>query len=244
MTVPAISATFSLLAALAVLALARTVVLLRRERQHSARLNVELADKLTLARQGAAAEERHRLLADLHDDIGAKLTTLVHALEKPEHADLVRAVVQDFRDIVSRTQQDACTLLEALAQIREETEQRLDAVASVLDWQQAADLPDPALDEAQVLHLFRIARETVTNALRHGHARHIRVRIRAIADHLLLDFTDDGPGLRPNLPQAGLGRGTSSMRDRAEQLSGTIDWAPGTLGGTKVILEFPLPTQT
>src|SRR3546814_2918592 len=43
-------------------------------------------------------------------------------------ADLVRAVVQDFRDIVSRTQQDACTLLEALAQMREETEQRLDAV--------------------------------------------------------------------------------------------------------------------
>src|SRR3546814_19745644 len=68
------------------------------------------------------------LLVDLHDDIGAKLTTLVHALEKPEHADLVRAVVQDFRDIVSRTQQDACTLLEALAQMREETEQRLDEI--------------------------------------------------------------------------------------------------------------------
>lgn len=216
-------------------------MLLRRERRRSARLDLELVDKLALARQAAAAEERHRLLANLHDDIGAKLTTLVHALEKPEHADLVRAVVQDFRDIVSRTQQDACTLLEALGQMREETEQRLDAVNSVLDWQQASDLPDPPLDEAQVLHLFRIARETVTNALRHGHARHIRVRIRAIADHLLLDFTDDGPGLRPNIPRAGLGRGTSSMRDRAEQLSGTIDWAPGTLGGTKVILEFPLP---
>lgn len=216
-------------------------MLLRRERRRSARLDLELVDKLALARQAAAAEERHRLLANLHDDIGAKLTTLVHALEKPEHADLVRAVVQDFRDIVSRTQQDACTLLEALGQMREETEQRLDAVNSVLDWQQASDLPDPPLDEAQVLHLFRIARETVTNALRHGHARHIRVRIRAVADHLLLDFTDDGPGLRPNIPRAGLGRGTSSMRDRAEQLSGTIDWAPGTLGGTKVILEFPLP---
>src|SRR3546814_10047325 len=81
--------------------------------------------------------------------------------------------------------------------MREETEQRLDAVDSLLDWQQAGDLPDPPLDEAQVLHLFRIAREAVTNALRHGRARHIRVRVLAVADHLLLDFTDDGPGLRP-----------------------------------------------
>ncbi|NGY05475.1 ATP-binding protein [Solimonas terrae] len=234
----------SLLAIALLIALGGALLLLRRERRHSERLARELGGKLALARSAAAADERRRLLADLHDDIGAKLTTLVHALDNPAHADLIRAVVQDFRDIVSRTQQDACTLLEALGQMREETEQRLDAVDSVLDWQQAADLPDPALDEAQVLHLFRIGRETVTNALRHGHARHIRVRVRAVADHLLLDFTDDGPGLRPSIPEAGLGRGTSSMRSRAEQLSGTIDWAPGTLGGTKVILEFPLPRQT
>ncbi|NKF24013.1 sensor histidine kinase [Solimonas marina] len=230
-------------AALALLlaALLFTVHRLRHERQQNRTLASRLADELRLARVAAAADERERLFADLHDDIGAKLTTLVHALEDPQHADLVRAVVQDFRDIVSRAHQDACTLLEALAQIREETERRLDAVHSVLDWQQAAGLPDPLLDEAQVLHLFRIAREAVTNALRHGHARHIRVRIRAVDQHLFLDFTDDGPGLRPNQPHPGRGRGTSSMRNRAEQLSGTIDWTAGTQGGTKVILEFPLP---
>lgn len=234
------AALFGILLAGVVLAGAVLLWLLLRERRRSARLGAELADKLALARSAAAAEERRRLLADLHDDIGAKLTTLVHALDNPQHADLIRAVVQDFRDIVSRTHQDACTLLEALGQMREETEQRLDSVDCVLDWQQAPDLPDPPLDEAQVLHLFRIGRETVTNALRHGEARHLRVRVRAVGEHLLLDFTDDGPGLRPRAPP-GLGRGTSSMRDRAQQLSGTIDWAPGTLGGTKVILEFPLP---
>src|SRR3546814_8100661 len=111
-----------------------------------------------------------------------------------------------------------------MAQLREDTEQRRAAVDSLRDGQQAGDLPDPPLDEAQVLHLFRIAREAVTNALRHGRARHIRVRVLAVADHLLLDFTDDGPGLRPTGPEAGLGRGTRSMHDRAEQLSGKRDW--------------------
>jgi len=190
----------------------------------------------------AAAEERRRLLADLHDDIGAKLLNLVHVLERPAHADLVRSVVQDFRDVVSRSNQDACTLLQALGQIREETEARLEAAGSQLDWQQHAETPDPALDEAQVLHLFRIAREAVTNALRHGQATRIRMRVQAVDAMLVFDVTDDGPGLPTTAETAqGGGRGTLGMRHRAEALHGTIDWAPGTTGGTKVILQFPLP---
>lgn len=219
------------------------LMLWRRQQQLRAELRClreATAASVVQERLQAATEERRRLLADLHDDIGAKLLNLVHALERPEQADLVRSVVQDFRDVVSRTNQDACSLLQALGQIREETEARLEAAGSRLDWQQAPDTPDPDLDEAQVLHLFRIAREAVTNALRHGHATRVRIRVRAIGGQLMLDVTDDGPGLPPaELAQAG-GRGTAGMRHRAEALQGSIDWAPGTTGGTKVILQFPL----
>ena len=213
----------------------------RRQRQMRAQIASMQANQssdVASARLRAASEERARLLADLHDDIGAKLMTLVHAVEQPELADLARAVVQDFRDVVSRSNQDPCSLLQALGQIREETEHRLDSAGSILDWQQHADLPDPMLDEAQVLHLFRISREAVTNALRHGHATHIRIRARAVGNSLLLDLTDNGPGFAA---QAHAGRGTVSMRSRAQQLAGTIDWTAGTIGGTKVVLEFPLP---
>lgn len=212
----------------------------RRLQDEMAQLRNSLAAGVASERLQAAAEERRRLLADLHDDIGAKLLNLVHSLERPEQADLVRSVVQDFRDVVSRTNQDACTLLQALGQIREETEARLEAAGSALDWQQHADTPDPALDEAQVLHLFRIAREAVTNALRHGQATQIRIRVRAVAETLMLDITDDGPGLLL-AEQPGAGRGTAGMRHRAEALHGSIDWTAGTTGGTKVILQFPLP---
>jgi len=78
----------------------------------------------------------------------------------------------------------------------------------------------------------------VTNALRHGHATHIRVRAKAVGQSLLLDVTDNGPGLAA---EHHAGRGTDSMRNRAQQLAGTIDWTAGTRGGTKVVLEFPLP---
>lgn len=210
----------------------------RRMQAEIARMRAEQSSDVAAARLRAAADERNRLLADLHDDIGAKLMTLVHAVEQPELADLARAVVQDFRDVVSRSNQDPCSLLQALGQIREETEHRLDSAGSALDWQQDAGLPDPMLDEAQVLHLFRISRECITNALRHGHATHIRIRAQAVGNSLLLDVTDNGPGLAA---QAHAGRGTVSMRSRARQLAGTIDWTAGTIGGTKVVLEFPLP---
>lgn len=202
------------------------------------RLRRDTAALLAHERRQGADTERRRLLDDLHDDIGAKLLNLIHSLERPEQADLARSVVQDFRDMVSRSHQDACTLLQALGQIREETEARLDACGSRLDWQQHPDTPDPDLDEQQTLHLFRIAREAVTNALRHGQATLVRMRVQAVGGELLLDVTDNGPGLSP---RAGGGRGIAGMRHRAEALHGSIDWEPGTQGGTKVILRFPLP---
>lgn len=220
------------------------LVLLFRQRRQLRHLQLqleELREALAYAREAPnlAAQERQRLLADLHDDVGGKLLALMHAVEHPEHADLARAVMQDFRDVVSRSQLDACTLLQALGQIREETGQRLEAMGGVLDWQQAANLPDPELDEARVLHLFRIAREALTNAFRHARATHVRVRIGLAEGSLLLDVTDNGPGfVGTPLPP---GRGTRSMRSRAQELQGTIDWQPGTMGGTKVVLAFPLP---
>jgi signal transduction histidine kinase len=222
---------------------ALTLALWSRQRslqQQLEALQVATSSRLVIERRQAADEERRRLLDDMHDDIGAKLLTLVHTLEKPEQADLVRAVVQDFRDLVSRSHQDACTLLQALGEIREETEARLEAMGSRLCWQQQADTPDPDLDEQQTLHLFRIAREAVTNALRHAHATQVRMRVRAIGPELVFDVTDDGPGPPPAVVS---GRGIAAMRQRAQALRGNVDWEPGTVGGTKVVLRFPLPVQ-
>lgn len=235
-----IAATCILIAVTAIIAAALLRRRLHAAHREIATLRSGIPARLDVERQRAAVAERQRLFANLHDDIGAKLLTLIHSLHDPAHADLARAVMQDLRDIVSRSQLGPCTLLEALAQIREETEQRLDIVGSTLDWQQG-QLPDPELDEASALHLFRISREAVTNALRHGHATRIRVRMQAADGILLLDVTDDGPGLAPDRALAG--RGTSSMRARANELQGSIAWTPGTQGGTKVVLQFPLPTH-
>ena len=188
-------------------------------------------------REQAAAQERERIYSDLHDDLGAKLLSLVYRAESPVQADLARAILQDLRDVVTRSRGTPGTLGDVLADIRGEAAQRLAAVGIGLSWDEAGDLPDPLLDTGHALHLHRIVREAISNTIRHAQARHLRVRVRASAGELLLDLTDDGSGV----PAAVLaGSGMRNMRTRAGELDGRIDWAPGTEGGAKVLLRMPL----
>ena len=198
-----------------------------------ARLRVVEAE----SREQAASQERERIYADLHDDLGAKLLGLVYQAESPVQADLARAILQDLRDVVTRSRGTPGTLGDVLADIRGEAAQRLAAVGIGLSWDEAGDLPDPLLDTGHALHLHRIVREAISNTIRHAQARHLRVRVRASAGELLLDLTDDGSGV----PAAVLaGSGMRNMRTRAGELDGRIDWAPGTEGGAKVLLRMPL----
>ncbi len=69
--------------------------------------------------------------------------------------------------------------------------------------------------------MYRIAQEAVTNVLRHAQARLVGLRLQATADSLVLEIEDDGVGL-PEVRVPGVG--SRSMRERAEALSGTLEW--------------------
>ncbi|MES0874106.1 sensor histidine kinase [Sinimarinibacterium thermocellulolyticum] len=211
--------------------------LLRERSSARAELEASFAEREALARERLAAEERERILADLHDDIGARLLNLIHASPSAVQADIARTILQDLRDVVSRSCGAPGTLHEVLQDIRGEAEQRLLLVGGRLDWQQAEDLPDPPLAQGQALHLFRIVREALSNALHHGAANHVRIRVVCSVDQLVFEITDDGAGSAGE-PE---GRGSDNMRRRAAELRGTIAWNTDTLGGTQVLLRFPLP---
>lgn len=191
--------------------------------------------------EAAVAEERARIFADLHDDLGARLLGLIYDAPDQATADRARAILQDLRDVVSRSRAEPGTLLDVLASIRSEAAQRLAAIGVELAWQAPDDLPDPPLDQASALHLHRIVREAISNAIGHARARRLRVRVAVAGGReLMLELTDEG-GAEPVQSATG-GTGMRNMRARAEALQGQIDWTPGTLGGTKVLLRAPLPT--
>ncbi|MBZ0222252.1 MAG: hypothetical protein IT467_07265 [Dokdonella sp.] len=226
------------LAVLAFGAIAVAFSLHARLGRERAQTQARLDERDLLVRAQATASERERIYGDLHDDLGAKLLGLVHSASTPQQADQARALLQDLRDVVTRSRGTPGTLGDVLGDIRAEIEQRLRAIGVTLEWQVAQDLPDPALDTGRALHLQRILREAISNVIHHAQARHVRVRVAANDAQLRLELTDDGSGAGVDPPRSG--SGLRGMRERAAQLAGDIDWKPGTVGGTKVLLTLPL----
>lgn len=184
--------------------------------------------------------ERQRIYEALHDDLGAKLLDLVYGAESSAQADRAREALQILRDVVSQARRPPGPLSTALMAVHAETAQRAAEWGWALDWQQPDGLPEPLLDQGQVLQLSRIIREAVSNALRHSGGGALRIRIDHVAPELTVEITDFGRIDRAALA-AGTGVGLQSIRANAERLGGDVDWQTGTLGGTQVFLKVPLP---
>jgi signal transduction histidine kinase len=94
-------------------------------------------------------------------------------------------------------------------------------------------------DAAVATHLYRIAQEAITNAVKHARPKQIGVDLVAAGERLVLAVEDDGVGIPDLLPAEGLGLQT--MRHRARMIGATlsIDREPG--GGTTVTCSIRNP---
>jgi two-component system CheB/CheR fusion protein len=83
-------------------------------------------------------------------------------------------------------------------------------------------------------HLYRIAQEAVSNALRHGKARRIDISLAAKGHSVILAVNDNGRGIPGKLPKR-TGMGLRIMRYRAEVIGGALKVEPSARGGTRVV---------
>ena len=191
----------------------------------------------------AVLEERRRIARDLHDGLAQELAFMAaqgRALaEQPtgERAELVagaaqRALDESRRAIAALTRPLDEPLEASVAQCAEEVCGRFDA-ALVLDVD-AGLSADGDTREA----LLRILREALSNALRHGAARRVTVRLRGPAP-LRLQVEDDGTGFDPATASSAGRFGLVSMRERAESLGGTFAVGRRPTGGTTVEVRLP-----
>jgi signal transduction histidine kinase len=200
-------------------------------------------ERLVVARE----EERRELRRELHDSLGPtlashrlKLGTVRKLLaagdtkdandalreleaELSASVDAVRALAYQLRPPVL----DELGLVEALHSLAAE------AASPVVSVRVAGAVED--LPAAVEVAAYRISHEALTNVRRHAAARSCEVALDADSD-LTIVITDDGRGIHPDVRH---GVGLNSMRERAEELGGSLSIEGPAGGGTRVVAVLP-----
>lgn len=166
-------------------------------------------------------EERQRIAQDLHDDIGARLLTLMYQAPTPEMEDYIRHTLQDLKTLTRGLAAAEHRLSHAAAEWKTDLMQRLTVAHVVLDWYCIYDI-DLRLSVVQWSALTRVLRELVSNSLYHGHATRVEVGLHFEGGRLRLHVADDGVGRNPRSWAHGLGLG--GVRKRVKLLGGEVAW--------------------
>jgi two-component system CheB/CheR fusion protein len=196
--------------------------------------------------------EQRRIGQDLHDGLCQHLAgiemlaqVLAQKLAKKSKDGSARAVeiAKAVRESIGQTR----LLARGLSPVTLESEGLMSALAElalntgkIFRVRCAFDCPEVVKfnDHAAATHLFRIAQEAVSNAIKHGRAKTISIQLHEDASRLRLRVSDDGVGFPENF-SGGAGMGLRIMQTRIGMVGGTVTIERQPAGGTSVIFTAP-----
>jgi len=225
-----------------------------RVRQRTAALTREIGERESLEKEILEISEREqrRIGHDLHDSLCQHLTATalasqvldekLSARSLPESVDAARivtlleegiALARNVARGLHPVEMDSEGLMSALEEMVSSVTER-----SKVDCRMEFDSPVNIDDPAVAMHLYRIAQEALTNAVRHARARSISVRLTRTGRQVALAVADDGVGL-PARPAASSGLGIRIMAHRASMIHAAFAVRRGAGGGTLVTCVLP-----
>lgn len=194
-----------------------------------------------------AEKERKRIAADLHDDLGAKLLTIVHTSDNDRISTLAREALEEMRLSVRGLTGKPMVLSDALADWRAEVVSRLGQAGIECEWRNPNDVIEEPLSSRTYVQTTRILREAVSNVIKHSGASHVVISAEVHLEHhdFVLVIQDNGKGIPLELDgRLDRGHGMTSMKHRAKQLSGQCLVESGPGFGTVIRLTLPLEIAT
>jgi signal transduction histidine kinase len=216
-------------------------VLAQRLRAREAELEVQNARLRAIERERVIAQERERLMQDMHDGLGSSLMGALRAAEHGQLDDVPRVLrecIEDLKLAIDSLEPVQAELLPLLGALRFRLGARLQAAGITLRWDVDDVPPLPWLDPGSALHVLRILQEVLGNAVRHSGARAVAVSTRLDGSEVLVVVADDGRGF--DAAQAhGPGRGLGNIRRRAAAIGAQARWLPAD-PGTRFELRLPL----
>ena len=197
--------------------------------------------------------ERQRLGQDLHDTLGQNLVGLAF-LSKLLSRKLAEASLpgvheaQEIEKLANVTSAQAHALANGLCPVDPTADGLMHALQDLgtntsrlfgMDCYFHCDQSVLIHSDFTALHLYYIAREAVTNAIEHGRAKAIRIRLRQRDGQLLLTVVADGTPFAQK-PDVHRGMGLRTMAYRARMVGGVLEIASQPEGGTMVTCSVPL----
>lgn len=199
--------------------------------------NADITERKQLEKEilSISDREQRRIGQDLHDGLGQQLTAIEFMCQSlkadlqsgpPAAVEQVSQMGKFLRDAVTQTRAlahgltafmlDASGLQPALAELAVRTEKAAKVRCRF-------DCPAPVAvpDSETAAHLYRIAQEAVTNAVKHAGADEIEISLAAAGDQLVLRISDNGKGLRASKRSAN-GIGLQVMRHRADTIGAEL----------------------
>jgi two-component system, NarL family, sensor histidine kinase UhpB len=215
-----------------------------------------MLDRLESARHEAARTalaaqeaERLRVARELHDEIGQMLTAVTIQAEQAAGSDPDQAS-QALRQVADSVRESLDEVRRIARELRPEALDDLGLVNALIALCRRLEDQDgfrvrrdlqgklPALSPDVELVVYRIAQESLTNALRHADAGSATVSLKADADLLTLCVADDGKGMPVERPRGTAG--IAGMRERALLVGGRLSIRSQPDAGTEVRLTIPV----
>jgi two-component system sensor histidine kinase UhpB len=216
-----------------------------------------LSDSRRLAHwiDGQLEQERRSIARELHDELGQSVTAMRSmALSIAQRVGTVDAESERAARLIAEESSrlydamhgliprltpmvlDNLGLEEALRDLVERTRRSQPGLQIELH----TALGDAAPSAEVALTLYRAAQEGITNALRHGQARSLQVRLQAAPAGLALEILDDGRGLADGWSEQGGHYGLQWLAERVEAVGGRFEIGPRADRGVRLAVEVPV----
>ena len=223
--------------------------------QYSSVFLRDITDRRELEREILQVSEReHRRIAqDLHDGLGQLLVGTAYLTSSLRDQLVAKGLAESrelgrILDVVYEAIAQTRQLARGIHPVEPEPNGLMVALQGLADRTKmlfkipcrfTCRRPVMIADNVIATHLFRIAQEAITNAIKHGHPGRIQIRLSTAADRITLAIQDDGAGL-PARPRKKSGMGLRIMRYRAVMIGGTVTIESPSGSGTIVACTAPL----
>ena len=214
-----------------------------RLRERELQLGETFAQLRQAEQQQVLAQERQRLIRDMHDGFGSSLISALAAVERGKFAQqdisrVLRECIDDLKLTIDSLEPLDADLRLLLASLRQRLGSRLEQSGVALRWVTEDELKLDWLTPGSALHILRILQEVFTNIIKHAQATHIELNASKQVGHVLLCISDNGKGFDRDMASGQGGRGLRNIQQRATAIGATADWQTH-LGQTNFVLKLP-----